>query len=76
VPRLGRARSVALNAIPGNVPNPRALPPGCAFHPRCGFFAPGRCDRALPAIEHPEPGRSVRCVRWREIEVPAKAAAG
>jgi oligopeptide/dipeptide ABC transporter ATP-binding protein len=76
VPRLGRARSTALQAIPGNVPNPRALPPGCPFHPRCGFFQPGRCDAALPEIEHPSPGRSVRCVRWRQIAGPAKAAAG
>ncbi|GGK74744.1 ABC transporter ATP-binding protein [Mangrovihabitans endophyticus] len=28
-------RSAALTAIPGAVPSPHELPPGCRFHPRC-----------------------------------------
>jgi oligopeptide/dipeptide ABC transporter ATP-binding protein len=69
VPRLGidRAAQHELAAIPGNVPNPRALPPGCAFHPRCGHFLPGLCDRETPPLEASSPGHFVRCLRWREI---------
>jgi oligopeptide/dipeptide ABC transporter ATP-binding protein len=40
MPRPGRGR---LHAIEGTVPAPGALPPGCAFHPRC----PDRFDRCV-----------------------------
>jgi oligopeptide transport system ATP-binding protein len=58
-----------LAAIPGNVPDPAALPRGCAFHPRCAHAEPGRCDAEQPVLEDAD-GHLVRCVRWREI-VPA-----
>jgi oligopeptide transport system ATP-binding protein len=69
LPRLGRARGQGerLPAIPGNVPNPMALPPGCAFHPRCAFFEAGRCDTREPPFEAADRDRGVRCLRWREI---------
>jgi oligopeptide transport system ATP-binding protein len=69
LPRLGqaRARGERLHAIPGNVPNPLSLPPGCAFHPRCGFFEAGRCDAQEPPFEIAGDARGVRCLRWREI---------
>jgi oligopeptide transport system ATP-binding protein len=69
VPRLGMDRSEAstLAAIPGNVPSPRRLPRGCAFHPRCGFFAAGVCDTAVPPLETGGPDHRVRCARWREV---------
>jgi oligopeptide/dipeptide ABC transporter ATP-binding protein len=63
--RLGRARQ-RLKAIPGNVPNPLRLPPGCAFQPRCGHAAPA-CAAAVPALEDAAAGHRVRCARWREI---------
>jgi oligopeptide transport system ATP-binding protein len=69
VPRLGMdADAEVLRAIPGNVPNPLALPPGCAFHPRCSWFKPGLCDSRVPPLEPIAPGRALRCLRWREIE--------
>jgi oligopeptide transport system ATP-binding protein len=70
VPRLhsNLARKTPLFAIPGNVPDPAAHPPGCTFGPRCGHFEPGRCDAAVPALENAKPGHLVRCVRWPEIE--------
>jgi oligopeptide transport system ATP-binding protein len=70
VPRLhsNRARKTPLFAIPGNVPDPAAHPPGCTFGPRCGHFAPGRCDAAVPELENAQPAHQVRCTRWREIE--------
>ncbi len=69
VPRLARARGAraALTAIPGNVPDPQYLPPGCTFHPRCAHARPGLCDQGVPAIEEAMPGHGVRCLRWREL---------
>ncbi len=55
----GRAGS-ELHAIPGSVPTLGALPPGCAFAPRCGDrFAP--CDVRPPAATPIGEARSVRC---------------
>ena len=69
VPRLelaGRRRG-PLPAIPGNVPDPRHMPPGCVFHPRCDHVQPGRCDEQAPPLEPADGGREVRCLRWREV---------
>ncbi len=76
VPRLGRAHGKGdLVAIPGNVPNPRALPPGCAFHPRCTYAEGGLCDREIPPLERLGPAHSVRCLRWRDVGHLTKAEA-
>jgi len=48
IPVPGRKRRERLPAIPGSVPDPRHIPPGCAFGPRCDLFAPGLCDRPAP----------------------------
>ena len=39
--------------LSGEVADPGHLPPGCAFHPRCGLCRVGQCDRgdALPLRE-------------------------
>jgi peptide/nickel transport system ATP-binding protein len=38
-----------MTGIPGSPPDLRAIPPGCAFHPRCPLvFAP--CHRVLPRL--------------------------
>ena len=60
VPRL---RSGArLEAIPGTVPNLAALPPGCAFEPRC-LFRKAECGRVVPQLR--QSGESlVRCVLY------------
>jgi oligopeptide transport system ATP-binding protein len=70
VPRLDLAAThqQRLEAIPGNVPNPLNLPPGCAFHPRCKFFKPGLCDQDIPVLQDAGNGHMVRCVRWSEIQ--------
>ena len=59
----GRGR---LEAIPGNVPNPLYLPPGCAFEPRCKF-AVEACKTDIPALEDTGRGHMSRCLRWREL---------
>jgi oligopeptide/dipeptide ABC transporter ATP-binding protein len=79
VPRLGMGETedASLVAIPGNVPDARHVPKGCAFHPRCGFFEPGLCDAEVPALEAAAEGHTVRCRRWRvvserrSVETPA-----
>ena len=56
----GRTPGRRLHAIGGAVPSPAALPPGCAFAPRCAERMP-RCETAHPETVAPGPGREVRC---------------
>ncbi len=51
-----------LAAIPGGVPDPRAMPPGCAFAPRCGLSGPD-CDAAAPALRPVAPDHAIACLR-------------
>jgi peptide/nickel transport system permease protein len=57
---------VRLTAIPGTVPQPHALPPGCRFAPRCGHAA-AACDAVAPPLQPIAPGRESRCLKWREV---------
>ena len=69
LPQLdSRGDRAKLSAIPGQVPNPAVLPPGCAFHPRCRYALNGLCDRQQPVLET-SVDRVVRCLRWKEIEM-------
>ena len=66
VPRLGTTRrAVALRPIPGRIPLPQDLPPGCVFEPRCPI-AVDACSRARPELEPAGEGWA-RCIRWRDI---------
>jgi peptide/nickel transport system permease protein len=58
--------SAQLSAIPGTVPLPHALPPGCTFAPRCACAAEA-CHTAKPAFAEVGPGRASRCFRWKEV---------
>jgi oligopeptide/dipeptide ABC transporter ATP-binding protein len=63
VPRLGRpAPRGRLPAIPGRVPEPGRLPPGCPFHPRCPQVM-AACRQRPPAL-YPVggAGRAARCL--------------
>ncbi|MEM7695929.1 MAG: ABC transporter ATP-binding protein [Pseudomonadota bacterium] len=63
------AEADRLTQIPGAMPSLKAIPPGCAFHPRCERrFTP--CDCTVPAPQ-PEGGSSVAC----HLYGPAEAAA-
>ena len=59
VPRLGR-RDKRLSSIPGNPPNPLALPSGCAFHPRCPH-ATDHCRAESPPTTATPAGDQVAC---------------
>jgi peptide/nickel transport system ATP-binding protein len=53
--------------LPGEPPDPRALPPGCPFEPRCGFAEP-RCAAELPALERsPTHAGADACIRAAAI---------
>ena len=53
----------ALSPVRGMVPSPYGMPPGCAFHTRCGEFVPGRCDRETPATAAVADGHEVACLQ-------------
>ena len=63
VPVLG-GNTQRLTAIPGNVPQLNALPPGCRFHPRCPKVQDD-CRVKPPELLEVEPGRWVRCPYWK-----------
>lgn len=50
-----------LAGIPGSPPDLRHVPPGCAFHPRCGESR-DRCGRRGPQLVELTPGREVACL--------------
>jgi len=58
----GDRRGEMLDAIPGSPPDLSALPPGCAFAPRCALAAEA-CAAAMPPLEARDDGRLVRCIR-------------
>jgi oligopeptide/dipeptide ABC transporter ATP-binding protein len=55
-----RAEGRHLPAIEGSVPDLSALPPGCAFGPRCASRIP-RCDLEAPGLSLLGPDQAVRC---------------
>ena len=67
IPKVGSARGLTgveerLTEIPGIVPPLSALPPGCAFNPRC-TLADDRCRRDIPVFEAKRPDHFAAC--WR-----------
>lgn len=51
-----------LEAIPGTVPSPMAMPSGCSFAPRCKFRLE-RCEEAAPALTGRRHDHLIAC--WR-----------
>ncbi|MBT9172091.1 MAG: Oligopeptide transport ATP-binding protein OppD [Syntrophomonadaceae bacterium] len=49
-----------LTFIPGTVPNPLQMPPGCSFHPRCQQ-ALDVCRKQSPRLTEFHPGHFVSC---------------
>lgn len=65
-PRIGDpAARYAPAGLPGDPPDPRTLPTGCAFASRCPR-AVDRCQEDLPVLEEHEPGRTAACLRIGE----------
>jgi len=65
-PRIGDpAARYAPAGLPGDPPDPRDLPAGCTFAPRCPR-AVDRCREAEPALEGHGEGRLAACIRVGE----------
>jgi peptide/nickel transport system ATP-binding protein len=91
VPRLGTDKqSSTLVSIPGRVPAPNNLPPGCVFEPRCQY-AVDACRAERPSLRelstegngHQAQTHLSRCIRaeeidatvWRASDIETKIAA-
>jgi peptide/nickel transport system ATP-binding protein len=70
----GQPRDRDIEAIPGSPPDLAALPPGCAFAPRCRFAAEA-CRAAQPPAVEIGPTRRAACARLDAVRPAASAAA-
>ncbi|WP_422002262.1 oligopeptide/dipeptide ABC transporter ATP-binding protein [Reyranella sp.] len=63
-----RLDSAPVDQVPvlGEPPKPGAIPPGCAFHPRCRHAEP-QCARSRPESEPVDGRHLVSCLRWRDL---------
>jgi oligopeptide/dipeptide ABC transporter ATP-binding protein len=64
---LPKRKGIPLKPIPGSVPRPDSLPPGCKFSNRCRFMIP-ECQRDEPVLREIITGQFVRCIRSEEIK--------
>lgn len=60
IPLLKSQQGSRLDAIPGAVPHPLDLPPGCKFAPRCKYVT-AKCHEQEPDLMRVSPLQSVRC---------------
>ena len=60
VPNLKTDRAKPLGTIEGTVPPLHAMPPGCAFEPRCAVRLP-ECARSIPPLVEVAAGHWARC---------------
>ena len=63
IPKMGHGLKERLTPIPGSVPDPFAVPSGCAFAPRCPAPKRASCQQEVPLVEV-EPGHWVRCTLY------------
>jgi peptide/nickel transport system ATP-binding protein len=66
MPRLGHDVKARLVAIPGSVPDPFSIPPGCSFFPRCPAPKKPTCQgpESVPLTEV-RPNHFVRCTLYQ-----------
>ena len=72
IPRFGDS-AARLTAVDGQPPDPAALPPGCAFHPRCPLVIE-RCRNEAPPESRVGAQHQARC--WLAAETPVRLAKG
>lgn len=60
IPRLSDEKGKKLEVIPGTVPHPLDLPPGCKFAPRCKY-ATDKCRANEPELVEVEKDHLIRC---------------
>ncbi|WP_367137880.1 MULTISPECIES: ABC transporter ATP-binding protein [Streptomyces] len=61
MPRLAASVDEPLTPIPGTPPSLLAPPPGCPFHPRCGYVSEVGGDRCRTERPGLPPGRGAAC---------------
>jgi peptide/nickel transport system ATP-binding protein len=74
---LSSERKRPLLTLGGEPPDPRDLPPGCGFAPRCEHRIDA-CDVAVPPlVEIPEsPERATACIRYRDLRTGSATTNG
>jgi len=63
---LPKRKGILLKPIPGSVPRPDEIPPGCKFSDRCRYMIP-ECRREEPVLREVTPAHFARCIRAEEI---------
>ena len=71
IPHLERPAHTLLPVVGGRPPDPTALPPGCAFAPRCAH-AQDDCQATAPKLLEHAPGHRWAC--WHPCENGASAS--
>jgi peptide/nickel transport system ATP-binding protein len=71
---LSSDRDFRLPTLDGEPPDPRSLPSGCPFAPRCVFAKP-ECDVALPGLTGPVDHQDA-CIRSGEIDLSRETVPG
>lgn len=67
VPRIDMSKAdIDLHTIPGHIPRPNELPPGCIFAPRCALVEEA-CTLARPPLAESVPGHLTACRRWMDV---------
>ena len=61
IPRIRSRTRERLTPIAGAIPHPYDRPTGCPFHPRCGSFMAGKCDRDAPVLRPVGDRHAVSC---------------
>jgi len=73
IPSVVNKKKSMLKSIPGIVPVPMNLPPGCGFYSRCDFAEDNLCNVGeVPLVEF-EPGHMVRCHKCEQARSAAEA---
>jgi len=62
-----------LASIPGFIPRPDALPPGCIFAPRCSMVQE-KCSLTRPSLFEAAPEHFTSCYLWESITDDLKSA--
>jgi oligopeptide/dipeptide ABC transporter ATP-binding protein len=76
LPVLGAEGRRELTTIPGLPPDPTAMPPGCAFYPRCAFRDDDRCQDEHPPLRAADDTDGDHRVRsFYEVPVDIREAA-
>jgi peptide/nickel transport system ATP-binding protein len=73
IPALAKEKKSILKSIPGTVPVPINLKPGCGFYNRCEQAKEGVCNVEDISMREVSPGHQVRCI-FAEPNTSSEAA--